>query len=209
MRPLLKFVSAALVVGGGTASVAVATASTPRATPVASFSPATKIAPARYLHVLNAHRAIAASASGVAADFSGATRLVARYRPDFSAATTLSTPAPAVGRPAQLVPGNGAACLDVPDPSGPGFTLTCEATQVILQGRLMEIGYPADAPDLATVYGVAPDGITSVTGASASGQTVTVPVVGNAYKLTLNGLRSLEVGSNRVPIGAPLPAPTP
>lgn len=180
-----------------------ATDNSSSSTPIASFSP-TKVSPSSYLRVLNGPRSAAATTGRVAADFSGATTLNSRYQPDPAAAVLLGTTA---GRAVQLVPANGAACLDVPDQSGPGTSISCEATQVITRGRLFLVEYPTRSSDQAQVFGVAPDGVTSVTGTAANGQTVTVPVKNNSYELTLTGLRSLQIGSDTAAIGAPLGGP--
>lgn len=214
MRPLFRGVLIGIMVAALTAGIAVGStallsSSAPKT--VARFSPAVKISPTRYLKALSTRplvRAtasrVAADSSRVAADFSGAVRIRARYQPDIAKAIDL--PVQTAGRSTVLVPGNGSACLDVPDSGGPGSTVTCEATQVVQQGRLFEIEYLTVSPDRARVVGIAPDGVTSVTGTTANGQTVTVPVSDNSYSVTLTGLRALTVGGNHIPISAPLPA---
>lgn len=205
MRLPLRIALVCAAVAVLTGSIAIgATALTTRSTTIPRFSPGAKIVPSSHLSVLKRSHAAATTSTQVAADFAGASTLTAHYQPNPAAAVSVASVG---GRPVELVPANGAACLDVPDRNGAGVTITCEPTAAIAHGVLLEIEYATHSSDQAQLFGIAPDGVTSVTGTAVDGQTVTVPVRNNSYQLTLNGLRSLQIGNDKVPVGAPLGAP--
>jgi len=216
-KPGRAALAAALLVLIGGCVVAVSMASAGKATssladPVANVNTAKRIAPQRYFSVLRrAHASVAISAeqANELARTTGDPSTIKRlYAPDAAAAIPLGVKTLSSSRHAYAIPGTGALCLYVPDSTGFG-PITCEATQLAQRGYVIDVEYGSLSSDDATVVGLAPNGVTSVTGIASDGSSVQAPVVGNAYELQLNHLRSLQIGSNELTIPAPLgPPPT-
>lgn len=87
-----------------------------------------------------------------------------------------------------IIPGSNGACIL----NAQSYVTVCGLTSQVLDGDL-RTGNANGAGDLTYVFGLVPDGGTSVTVASADGSDQTVPVISNMYEASGSDLTTVTV----------------
>lgn len=96
------------------------------------------------------------------------------------------------GIPWYVIPGDKSLCLTIPD-----GTFTCATEQDALAGRLFVMaarsgGSVSEAESVSQIiYGVAPDGVTSVRAETNTGASVSADVVDNLYEIHADSVTAL------------------
>jgi hypothetical protein len=110
--------------------------------------------------------------------------------------TAANGPNPDLSRSAQgltngsawLIPGDGMICFEYALTGGAGGGGTCQPDALVNAGKMVIFGGYTSAHPVESVAGVVPDGVTSVTITTTTGDSTEVPVHENVYVATLPGM---------------------
>jgi hypothetical protein len=150
-----------------------------------------------------AFRVLASASQGADTQLAGSIGfsglLQAKFAPNPALARPLLVGSPLPGRRPWVIPGRDSLCLYLPDAEGAG--MTCATTAEATAGRLYLASITSDGT--ATVVGVVPNGVRTITVSRGGSAERAVPVVDNAFSFQTQGPTTMTINGLVTPVPTP------